>query len=447
MNSHFDVLVVGAGSAGQDVANACNNAGLNVAIVDYQEFGGTCALRGCDPKKVLLGAAEVIERYEALHELGILNGHASVNWEKLMSFKRTFTDPVDRKTERHFKNAGIAYFRGVASFRDGQSMDVGKHTVSAGKIVLACGSVPRKLGIEGEEHVTLSDEFLNLKHMPESVIFLGGGYISLEFAHLVRRIGAEAMIIHNSDRLLPQFDPFLSRKIDEASREAGIDFIYGQMAVRIEKKGHRYVVHTADGKQHACDLVVHGAGRIANTNSINASRGGVELEKGGIKVNAYMQSVSNPNVYAAGDCAASNSALTPVAEKEAAVVYHNILNGNTLKLSLTSIPSVVFSIPPVATVGLTEQAARAKGYLFDVIEKDTARWYASRRINEHVSGSKILIGKSDGKIQGAHLIGHGVDEIINIFSVAMSAGLTSNQLRAGVFAYPTKGYDVNSMLV
>ncbi len=192
---------------------------------------------------------------------------------------------------------------------------------------------------------------------------------------------------------------------------------------------------------------MHGAGRIPEIDDLNLAAAGVEWDRGGVKVNAYLQSVSNPAVYAAGDAAASSGfPLTPVAGYEGKVVAANLLEGNHRRVEYSSIPTVVFTIPPLASVGLGEATAREHGLQFHIHRQVTSGWYSSRRVGEDCSGFKVLVEESSGRILGAHLLGSQAEELINVFALAMRAGLGASDLKESIFAYPTHGSDVQYML-
>ena len=194
-------------------------------------------------------------------------------------------------------------------------------------------------------------------------------------------------------------------------------------------------------------MVVHGAGRVADVDDLNLSAAGVEAEKLGVKVNDYLQSVSNPAVYAAGDAAASGlPALTPVAVYEGTIAASNLLEGNHTKIRYIPVPSVVFTVPVLAAVGMSEQAAQKQNLRFRVHRENTGNWYSSRRVGEDCSGFKVLIEESTGRLLGAHVLGPEADELINVFALAIQSQATAEMLQQTIFAYPTHGSDVTYML-
>ena len=442
----YDLVVIGTGSAGSAAAYRCRQAGWKVAIIDSRPFGGTCALRGCDPKKVLVGAAELVDRSEDMKGRGI-ESRAAVIWPELMRYKKTFTDPVPGSREKGYAAAGIDTFRGRAKFSGRNSVEVGGETLTGRYIVIAAGAKPMELGIDGEEHVATSDDFLELEELPEDITFIGGGYISFELAHAAAAAGARVRILHRSGKPLKNFDPDLVGMLAESMREKGIDIRLNVPVSSVEKKGGKLVVRAANGAgEFETGLVVHGAGRVPDIDGLDLEKGGVSRDRKGILVNEFLQSVSNPSVYAGGDATATGLPLTPVAGMEGAVIAKNLLGGNTERGDYTTIPSVVFTVPPLAAVGMSEEDAKKGGIDAVVKFQDTSSWYSSRRIALKRSAFKVITERSSGKILGAHILGNSADEVINIFALAIRFGLTAAQLKGVPWAYPTHASDVSYMV-
>jgi glutathione reductase (NADPH) len=441
MHMEFDVVVLGTGSAALAVAWRCRDAGWRVAVVDSRPFGGTCALRGCDPKKVLVGAAEAVAAARQLAGKGV-EGAPRIEWPELMRFKRTFTEPVPKEREESFAKAGIAAFHGRARFVGPAAVRVGEQELRGRFVVIATGARPAPLGFPGEDLLATNEDFLELDELPRRIAFVGGGYISFEFAHLAARAGAQATILHRGARPLEQFEPDLVARLVEHSRSLGIDIRTGA-AVHAVERGYR--VRSAAGEVEA-DLVVHGAGRIADLDDLDLDKAGVQRTPRGVAVDEFMRSISNPAVYACGDAAAGGPKLTPVANADGRVVAANMIEGNHHRPNYAGTPSVVFTIPPLARAGLGEAEARDRGLKFRVNAADTSNWYSSRRIGETVSGYKILIEEPSQRILGAHLLGAEAAEVVNLFAVAIRRGITAPDLKETIFAYPTHSSDLSYML-
>lgn len=450
MTKKFDVVIIGTGAAASAVAGRCRSAGWQVAIVDSRPFGGTCALRGCDPKKVLLGAAESVDSVRRMTGNGIRAELFRIDWPDLMRFKHSFTEPVPKEQEEAFAKKGIEAFHGRARFVGPSSVQVNDDVLEGRYIVIAAGQKPADLKIPGREHLTTSEQFLELNEIPKRIFFVGGGYIAFEFAHIAIRSSAKVTIVHRGPRPLTRFDPELVDQLVKSTRELGAEVQLGTEVVGVEKSPAGLVVlASASGQRRMfeTDMVVHAAGRVPEIDDIDLDKAGVAWDNKGVKVNEFLQSVSNPAVYAAGDASDSGGPrLTPVASYEGIVVASNLLKGNHQKPNYVGIPTVTFAIPPLAAVGLNESEAREQNLRFKVKKEMTANRYSSRRIAEKYSGFKVLVEENTERILGAHLLGNEAEEVINLFGVAMRSGLRGTDLKHALYAYPTRSSDVPSML-
>lgn len=449
MARQYDLIAIGTGTAASVAAYHCRGAGWRVAVIDHLPFGGTCALRGCDPKKILVGVAETIDQDRRMRGKGVAGGAPAIDWPALIAFKRSFTDPVPQAREAEFDKNGIDAFHGRARFRSPQTIEVGGEVLEARFILIATGAVPMRLGIPGAEHLATSTDFLELEALPRRIVLVGGGYIAAEFSHIAARAGAEVTVLEQMDRMLPQFDPDLVGWLMEKSASLGIDLRLGTRVTDIAKAGAGFRVGTASGgatASLAADLVVHAAGRVPDLDELDLDAGGIEHDKHRLKLNEFLQSTSNPAVYAAGDAASSGPPLTPVASHDARMVAANMLKGNRERPNYLGVPSVVFTIPPLARVGLLEAEARKQNLRFRVQHEKTADWYTARRIGEDCAGYKVLVEEGTERILGAHLIGPHAEEVINLFGLAVRTGLSADQVKAAIFGYPTATSDIAYML-
>ena len=445
----FDLIVIGGGTGGNGVARMAANAGWKVASIDSLPFGGTCALRGCDPKKMLIAVTEGVEWARNLDGKG-LEAQTSVDWSAMIAFKRTFTDAMPGRIEGGLEKAGVTVLHDEARFTGRDTIEVNGETISARHFHIATGARPMTLNIPGEELLATSTEFLELSERPNRVVFVGGGFIAMEFAHISKRAGArEVTVLEMMERPLGNFDPDLVGILCEATTELGIDLRTGAKVLKIEKKGADFTVTYQTpkaAKTVSCDLVVHATGRVPNIDHLNLEAAGVEYSRKGIKVSPFMRT-TNPAIFAAGDCADSGPNLTPVSANEGRIAGKNLLAGkDEREVNYPPIPSVVFTLPQVASVGLSEAAAREKGLDFDTRFETTAGWYSSLRVGARHSAYKVLVEKGTGKILGAHLLGPGAEEQINLFAMAMGAGLTANRIKGLIFAYPSFASDIGSMV-
>ncbi len=446
MAKEYDLIVLGTGGAGYNVAMKCRQAGWKVAVVNDGLFGGTCSVRGCIPKKVLAGVAEIADINRRLGEVGIVHQQPVMGWKELITFKRTFTDPVPPSTEKALREVGIDVFSGSPRFTDNLQIEINGQQLVAKKAHVAVGAKPAKLPIEGFEHLITSDDFLELNERPKRIIFVGGGYVSFELAHIAARFGANVTILHSDDKPLPMFDQDIIRTLLAASTAIGIGVELNSSAQKIEKMGDSFVVTAVNGKTFDADLVIHGAGRPPAIDELNLEATNVEHnQRRGVLVDDYLRSISNPDVYAGGDAAAGGPPLSPVASVHGKIVADNLLGKKHKQPSYLSTPSVIFSTPPTAKVGYLEKEANDRGIEFDAITTDLTGWFDAKRLDLQYAMSKVLVEKGTGKIIGAHLIGNHADELINIFSLAVELGLTDQQLKAPIFAFPTSGDDMRYM--
>lgn len=448
MAKQYDLVIIGTGTAAQVASGRVRNAGRSVAVIDHRPFGGTCALRGCDPKKMLVSGAEAVDMVRRMHRRGV-DGKVEIDWKDLIAFKRTFTDPVPKNREQSFAERGIDAFHGTARFTGSDTVEVNGQALKGRHILIASGARPASLGIPGEEHLTTSDEFMELRRLPERIVMVGGGYIAAEFSHIAARAGARVTVLQREERMLPRFDADLVDWLTEKFKEIGVDVRTGSTVNAIERSANEFRVHTQAPEGETiveADLVVHAAGRVPDLGGLDLATAGIAIDDGRLQLNEYLQSVSNPIVYAAGDAAATGPPLTPVSSHDAKVVASNILEGNRHHPDYRGVPSVAFTLPPIAAVGLSEAAARQQGLKVRVKSAKVPDWYTARRVGESVYGYKTLVDEDSGRILGAHLVGPHVDEVINLFALAIRHGLTFQDLKTTMFAYPTGASDVGYML-
>lgn len=450
MTQSYDLIVIGAGMAGVSAANKCASKGWKVAIVDALPYGGTCALRGCDPKKILRRGAEIIDSARLMRGKGIDDGGLSINWVDLMKHKHGFTDPVPQNMEDSLSGNGIDTLHGVARFTDKFSIEIGGTPYEATHFLIATGARPRPLDFPGHEHLIDSTDFLDLEVLPPRILFVGGGFISFEFAHISARAGSAPVIIDRGPRPLKGFDPDLVELLITRGAEAGIELQRSTTITAIEKSESGFQVSAERSGQTETlefDLVVHGAGRIPELAGLDLDAAGVDWDEHGVHVAAHLQSTTNSAVYAAGDSANTpGMPLTPVAVFESKVAASNMLKGTTTVPDYAGVPTAVFTIPELARVGMLEQEARDQGIDVDVRYNDTSSWYSNYRIGETTAAAKILIDRSSDRIVGAHLLGPEYGELINFLALAMKLELTTRQLKSMTATYPTVGSDLGSML-
>ena len=450
MTRSYDLIVIGAGMAGVAAANKCASQGWNVAIIDALPYGGTCALRGCDPKKILRRGAEIIDSARLMRGKGIDEGGLSINWADLMKHKHGFTDPVPQNMEDSLTGNGIDTLHGVARFTDEKSIEMDGTRYEATHFLIATGARPRPLDFPGHEHLVDSTDFLDLKVLPPRILFVGGGFISFEFAHISARAGSTPTIIDRGARPLKGFDPDLVELLITRGTDAGIELQRSTTITGIENSESGYQVRIERSGQSETlefDLVVHGAGRTAELAGLDLDAAGVAWDEHGVRVEAHLQSTTNRAVYAAGDSANTpGMPLTPVAVFEGKVAASNMLKATTAVPDYVGVPTAVFTIPELARVGMLEEDAKDQGIDVDVRYSDTSGWYSNYRTGETTAAAKLLIDRSSDRVVGAHLLGPEYGELINFLALAMKLDLTTRQLKSMTAAYPTVGSDLGSML-
>ena len=290
---------------------------------------------------------------------------------------------------------------------------------------------------------------LSERSLPGSVIFVGGGVISLEFGHVYARAGAGVTILEALPQLLPAMDADAVAHLQSESERIGIRVKTGVSVKRIEPANNRLrVIYTHDGIERAAeaDRIVNGSGRIANVNALDLAAGNVEHAGGRVAVDRHLRSTSNPGVYVCGDAVPTSPQLSPVATYEGDIVGRNIVEGPKYSPDYGSMATSVYTVPALAAVGLTEAAARQKGFAVEVHSNDMLEWFSARTYAETVAWSKIIVDQATDRILGAHFVGHAGQELVNIFGLAIRFGITAGQIKDFVYAYPTFSSDIKHML-
>ena len=445
----YDVLVIGSGMAGMTIAQKCGRKGLKTAITDFRPYGGTCALRGCDPKKILIGAAEIIDRANKMTGNGI-KGDCRIDWSELMQFKSEFTSKVPGNIEKGYSRSGVEMLHGQASFISRNTLKIGNQEIEAKKVAITTGARPGTLDFPGGDIPIDSTEFLDLKILPNEITFIGGGYIAFEFAHLAVRAGAKVTIIHRGPRPLENFEEEIVKHLVKASEDLGIKIFLNTEVKAVEESNGRYevIAQPISGERTTVtsDLVINAAGRVPELNDLNLEAAEISYKPVGIEVNEYLQSISNPAVYAAGDSAVSPGLpLTPVAVLEGHTVAANIIRGNSKTTDYSEMPTAVFTLPTMASVGLTEQQVVDSAIQYNIKSGSAQNWYNAKRINEKTYAYKVL-SSEDGQVLGAHIIGPHAEESINLFAMAIKAKMKTADIRNMAYSYPSMGSDVGSMV-
>ncbi len=448
---HYDVIVIGAGTAGYVAAKHCAQHKLKVAIVENLLYGGTCALRGCNPKKILLNAAEAIYRFNHLKGKG-LSGSCKVNWSELIKFKQNYIKNIPQNFQSGLKKLGVKTLDGTASFIAENKLSITKnkkqtHILTADNIVIATGACPRPLNFPGAEHLITSDQFLELKRLPRKIIFAGGGYISFEFAHICAQAGATPIILNDTNEPLAIYDQQVVNMLLKATQAQGIKVHLNKQVNEIRKKSNEFQVICGKKNKtiYQANLVVHGAGRVPNTSSLNLDLASIATNKKGIILNDFLQSKSNPRIYVAGDVNPNGIPLTTTAIYDGKVVGTNIVKTKSKKATYYAVPSTAFTFPQLAGVGLTEKQAKDKKTDVIINYKDTSQWSNTTRAGFKYSCLKTIINKKDNKLLGAFFLSEHAEETINLIALAMKHKLTATQLKELITTYPSQSNDLENV--
>jgi glutathione reductase (NADPH) len=445
----FDVVILGGGNAGMGVTVATREAGLTVAMIEPDLLGGTCPNRGCMPKKVLVAAAHALDEIERANAHHITVGKPSLDWAALIDREKAMISGIPASLGALMERRGVEVIRDHGRFVGPNAVAVGGETLEAKHIVIATGSTPRKLPFPGAELMITSDDVLNERRLPASVVFVGGGVIALEFSHVYARAGAKVTILEVLPRLLDNMDADAVAQLRAATERLGITIHTGVEVRRIDRSGDRFrVVYEESGSEHMVEAerVVNGAGRVANVDGLDLDAGNVVEERARIALDPRLRSTSNAAVYVCGDAVATTPQLSPIATYEGRTVGRNIADGPLHVPDYASIPSCVFTVPALASVGLTQAAAEEKGIEVRAVINDMHEWLSGRTYAETSAWAKVLIDQKTDRIVGAHLVGHAGEELVHIFALAMKHNITASEVRDLIYGFPTFSADIKSMM-
>lgn len=433
---NYDLLVIGAGTAGKSAALKAVSLGAHTAIVEENGFAGTCLGKGCVPKKILVSTVELYWRTKHAGQLGLTRVESlGIDWATITAWKDQMVDSFSSDTKSLLERQGIKVFQGAPKFTGKNKLTIGDRIITADKFVIATGSIPARPAIEGIEWAITSEEFIDLKSFPKRMVVIGGGLIAMEFGFCLARAGVKVTILQRGLAIIPHVDDEMRDALIEIGHEAGMKFHTNVSVNRISKD--RTVEANVNGtvENFPSDLVLVATGRPPNVANLDLGEAGVELERGGVKVNEYLQSTSAPHVYAAGDVLGQPQ-HTPVAWYEGPIAAQNALNGNEHKVDLSLLPTVAYTIPALGQVGLTEAEARKRGYKVAVKRLPFAMSPAVVT-NDTEGLVKIVYDEETEKLLGVHILGARAEDIIQIAAVAIRGGLTLKDIGTMHHAFPT----------
>lgn len=439
----YDLFVIGAGSGGVRAARMAGSDGIKVGIAEGRRIGGTCVLRGCVPKKLLVYASHFAHDFGDASAYGWRVRPATHDWSQLIANKNAETDRLNGIYINLLKGGNVDIHEAYASFIDAHTLDVGGKRITAERILIASGAHPVVPDIPGKEHAISSDEALDLLSRPERIVIVGGGYIAVEFAGIFAGLGSDVTLLVRS-QLLRGFDRDMANELNDALERSGVKVRYGGEPSAITASNGGYRLDVTKGDAIETDLVMFAAGRDPNVNGMGLEEIGVELERGkAIKVDQYSQT-SVENVYAIGDVT-DRMALTPVAIHEAMCFLDTVYNGKPRSPDYQFVPTAVFSDPPIGTVGLTEEEAEKRHGEIDVYTSRFRPMKHTLTKREHYSFMKLIVDAKTDQVVGCHMIGDDSAEIAQGLGIALKMGASKADFDATIGIHPTAAEEFVTM--
>src|SRR5215207_1704014 len=442
----FDMITIGAGSGGVASSRRAGSYGARVAIVEESRIGGTCVLRGCVPKKLLVYGAQFADAFEDAAGFGWTVAPPTFDWSRLITAKNNELDRLEKIYVNMLRNSGVEIIEGRGVLVDPHTIEVAGRRYTAENILVATGGHPTVPEIPGIEHVISSNEALDLPKLPRRIVIVGGGYIAVEFAGIFRGFGCEVVEIIRREELLYGFDDDLRVALAQEMRNRGIEIHTRTNVTRIEKDPREgYTLFTAMGQEISADLVMYATGRGPNTRGLGLAEVGVEMnDKGAVQVDEWQRS-SVPNIYAVGDVT-DRLNLTPVAIGEGRAIAETLYNNNPIRMDHNDVPTAVFSQPPVGTVGLTEEQARRE--YGDDVDVYCARFKPMKNTlsgrDERTFMKLVVDGRSE-RVLGCHMLGVDAPEIIQGLAIAVKCGASKQMFDATVGLHPSAAEEFVTM--
>ena len=447
MADKFDLIVIGGGSGGIAHARRAAEYGASVAVIELGPLGGTCVNVGCVPKKVMWYAAGQMHHAAHAADYGFdmtVNGH---DWLAVKERRDAYVTRLNGIYARNLGNSGVTMITGAARFVDAHTVAVGDDEYTADRVVIATGGRPMEPDIPGAEHGITSDGFFELEARPQRVLVVGSGYIAVELAGVFNGLGSDVQLVVRKDRILRGFDIMLSELLMEAIGKDGIALDVGVVPAAVEKTDDGLVLHSEDGRSFGpFDTILWAIGRAPNSEWLDLDKAGVERDDDGYIPTDLYQQTNVENVFALGDVT-GRAQLTPVAiaaGRRLADRLYGGMEGRHLDYEL--IPTVIFSHPPIGTVGLTEAQARAKyGDDEKIYTSGFIPMYYALGENKQRSMMKLITAGADEKVVGCHVIGDGADEMLQGFAVAMRMGATKSDFDDTVAIHPSNAEELVTM--
>jgi len=446
-NQVFDLISIGGGSGGLACAQRAAEYGARTAVIEPQRLGGTCVNVGCVPKKVMWNAAGVALSLGDAHDYGFDVRVGGNDWSALKQKRDAYIARLNGIYARNLAAKGVTHVKGAARFTDAHTLEVNGERISAQHVVIATGGVPTVPALPGAEHGITSDGFFALERRPQRVAIVGSGYIACELAGAFHELGSQVEVFIRKDHLLTHFDVMLGKSLMREMRAMGMTIhehvVPGSV---IEKSGQRTLV-AADGREFADhDVLLWAIGRRANVTHLDLPRAGVKLDARDFIVTDEFQNTNVAGHYAIGDVT-GRAALTPVAIAAGRRLSDRLFNGQPdRRLDYNNVATVVFTHPPIGTVGLTESEARARfGAAVKVYVADFTPMYHALTTRKTHTDMKLVCVGPEQRIVGCHVIGTGADEMMQGFAVAIRMGATKRDFDDTVAVHPTSAEELVTM--
>lgn len=438
MTQQFDLIAIGGGSGGLAVAEKAAQLGRRTAIVERAKLGGTCVNLGCVPKKVMWYAAHLAAACAEAPDYGIQVQSSGIDWAKLVAGRNRYVAAINDYWNGYVERLGITHFQGTARFVDAHTIAVGETHYTAEHIVIATGSRPIVPCLPGAELGITSDGFFALQAQPKRVAIIGGGYIGVELAGVLRALGSEVTVVALEDRLLWLFDPLVSEVLAENMRASGIEIHLSFEVAALERDEQGIALIARDGQRlGGFDQAIWAVGRTPNSRELGLEAAGVTVAPNGVIPTDAYQNTNVPGIYAIGDVA-GREPLTPVAIAAGRRLAERLFNNKPeLRLDYDNIPTAVFAHPPVGKVGLTEPQARERfGDALSIYETRFTPMRYALSAHGYQTAMKLICAGPEERVVGIHLIGDGVDEMLQGFAVAVKMGATKSDLDNTVAIHP-----------
>jgi len=441
-----DLFIIGAGSGGVRAARIASNYGARVMIAEEYRVGGTCVIRGCVPKKLLVYASRFSAEFEDAAGYGWSVPETTFHWPTLIANKDREIARLEAAYVSTLERYKVELVRSRAVLEDAHTVRLATGArVRAETILMATGGAPyHGAQIAGLEHVISSNEAFHLKQLPKRILIQGGGYIAVEFAGIFSGLGSQVTLVYRGDNILRGFDDDVREHLRKEMEQRGIKVITRQTVAAVEKVDHGYDVELSDNEQVMADLVMFATGRKPNVHGLGLEAVGVKLGvTGGIAVDEFSHT-SVPNIYAVGDVT-NRVNLTPVAIREGHAFADTVYGGKPTPVDHTYVPTAVFSEPEIGVVGLTEAQARERFAIVDVYKTSFRPMKATLAGRDTRCFMKLLVDGKTNRVVGCHIVGADAGELIQIVGVAVRMGATKADFDATMAVHPTAAEELVTM--